>query len=529
MPPEPRPAQAAKVVAKDVVAVIQPPAQPPPVIFKTLGYVDKGEGQIEAIILQENQIQVVHLGDLIAEKFRVTKVSPDEVDAIDVTTTQSAMTKPGEPELEASKASASTPSPPLPAAAPPAEPEALSAAREDALPSDSQMSNPNDGARAVQAQNVPATPPNSAEKETAFPQGNEPSAKTSAYIEKDDVRVEKEVAVGEDNEQAVKPLGYVQKANGKVEAVVADGDSVRLVLEASGTSMAEVSPPSDVSTPRGQEPSLAETPYLTHDAANVDSLTDSNEATVAPASVTMVSYRTVSMKPLGYVVKANGEFAAILSHHDEIYIVSQGDRFGGRYRAVNVSADAVEAVEDPVGQTHPSAAPVASSGLLAISARKMRSPFEEGCARCMASPPESPTLVFQTLGYVESQDGEVQAVVADGSQVYLVKQGETFAGQYLATSVDPVLVLAVRVSPRQNPGRSPSGQTESGAEVASNGTYGYWRTRLPGRVNAQALHQVGASGNPLLTDLGVSLLRLPLAGFDFPGHIFTADHDNGGF
>ena len=43
----------------------------------------------------------------------------------------------------------------------------------------------------------------------------------------------------------------------------------------------------------------------------------------------------------------------------------------------------------------------------------------------------------------------MQAIVADGSQVYLVKQGETFADQYRATSVDPILVLAVRVSPGQ--------------------------------------------------------------------------------
>ena len=48
----------------------------------------------------------------------------------------------------------------------------------------------------------------------------------------------------------------------------------------------------------------------------------------------------------------------------------------------------------------------------------------------------------------------MQAIVADGSQVYLVKQGETFADQYRATSVDPILVLAVKVSPGQDAGNS---------------------------------------------------------------------------
>ena len=62
-----------------------------------------------------------------------------------------------------------------------------------------------------------------------------------------------------------------------------------------------------------------------------------------------------------------------------------------------------------------------------------------------ATSPVAATFVFQTLGYVETQDGEMRAVVADGSEVYLVKQGETFADKYRATSVDPTLVLAVKV------------------------------------------------------------------------------------
>src|SRR5208337_183636 len=74
---------------------------------------------------------------------------------------------------------------------------------------------------------------------------------------------------------------------------------------------------------------------------------------------------------------------------------------------------------------------------------------------------EQATFIFQTLGYVETQDGELRAVVADGSEVYLVKQGETFAGRYLATSVDPILVLAVKVLPEQQAGSILSAQTKS--------------------------------------------------------------------
>ena len=69
------------------------------------------------------------------------------------------------------------------------------------------------------------------------------------------------------------------------------------------------------------------------------------------------------------------------------------------------------------------------------------------------------TFIFQTLGYVEAQDGELQAIVADGPEVYLVKQGETFAEQYRATSVDPILVLAVKLPPGQRAGKFLSAQT----------------------------------------------------------------------
>ena len=85
---------AARVAAKDVVASSLAPAAPAPAAFKAIGYLEKAGGQVEAIILQENQIQVVHIGDLIAGRYRVTEVSPEFVDAVDETQVQSPMAKP---------------------------------------------------------------------------------------------------------------------------------------------------------------------------------------------------------------------------------------------------------------------------------------------------------------------------------------------------------------------------------------------------------------------------------------------------
>jgi hypothetical protein len=289
------------------------------------------------------------------------------------------------------------------------------------------------------------------------------------------------------------------------------------------------------------------------------------------------------MKPLGFVVKADGELAAILSQNDEVYIVRQGDRFAGRYRAVSVSADAVEAVEESPRRTLPSplAAPPAFPDLLSASTQQGPSLFSkeddldwksnelgEVPAKVLgdrpvepASPPQGSrkdeqvpyasargprerfapflkeagissdpaTFVFQTLGYVETQDGKMEAIVADGSDVYLVKEGEMFADQYRATSVDPILVLAVKVSPGRDAENFLSAQTEFGAKTASKKMYGALHFPLSGLSDAQALHEVDASGSPVLTDLGVNLLNSSLTGFGLQSHFFMADNPQVGF
>jgi hypothetical protein len=139
------------------------------------------------------------------------------------------------------------------------------------------------------------------------------------------------------------------------------------------------------------------------------------------------------------------------------------------------------------------------------------------------------TFVFQTLGYVETQDGEMRAIVADGSEVYLVRQGETFAEQYRATSVDSTVVLAERVSPGHVVENLIFAQTESGGKPASKEMYAALHFPLSELANVQALHPMGASGSPVLMDLGVNLLNSPLPGFDLQSHFLTADNPSGGF
>jgi hypothetical protein len=516
-------------------------------VFKTIGYVEKAGGQLEAIILQENQIQVVHIGDRIADRYRVTSITPDSVDALDETLVQSSMAQSGaaKPEAVAVKGTELPPSKSVAWA----RPEITTAAAESAQPQNSR------GVEAVAGS-----------------------------------------------------LGYVQQANGKVMAVVGDGETVKLVPETPTETMAQVAPPGipagTAAAPATSEQALSASNHVPdgHAAPLPDrhpeapairlasypvpapavqgaaplgfSLNSAGgpsgtvSAASSPAATNLtarlagaterVAKLPVEVKPLGYVVKADGQFAAVVSQDDEVYIVRPGDRFAGHYRALSVSADLVEAVEEPPRQPPPPSftAPPAFPDLLSASAEAGSSLLSnDGCLDCkfggvgevslkapegppgeVESPPprsrpgigsanhngqdghaqsstppaggqvqDGPSaFIFQTLGTVETQDGEVQAIVADGSQLYLVKQGETFADQYRATSVDPLLVLAVKVSPGEQANNSLSAGTESGGGIASNYTYGYLHSSPAGGANFRGMD---ASGSRILADLGVNLFN----------------------
>lgn len=60
------------------------------------------------------------------------------------------------------------------------------------------------------------------------------------------------------------------------------------------------------------------------------------------------------------------------------------------------------------------------------------------------APPPAPAVAeFKPLGYVERPDGSVEGVVAEGSRVFLVREGETFADRYRVLKVSASVVRAV--------------------------------------------------------------------------------------
>ena len=436
----------------------RPLASPPePATFKALGYVEKSDGQREAVIMQENEIQVVHVGDRISDRYRVTTITPELVGAVDETILQIPILKSGGvPDVAVSSAQAI----PLSDYSDKTPPPTMATV----IPEDGPV-----GGSALPRKKVSAGP------EIA---GFSPLAK-------------------QQQDDAVS-LGYVEKSDGKVEAIVADGDSVRLVPSTQREVMANAahlptlprgSQAAEISTVRSNETSatIADLDLAVNQAsadysANVSVETlfrqpMHSEPEIASGSPSSQTDIPIEMNPLGFVVKANGEFASILGRQGEVYLAWEGDHFGGHLRSAAGSLDPFDKSEDnpkivpqaklvayvspAAPESTPASLPVPVNRELVVDTEVTENiddrahdktdsaPFERGGTSGNRHGLEtysksSATFIFQTLGYVESQSGEVKAIVADGADTYIVKQGDVFAQHYQAVSVDQLMVLAVR-------------------------------------------------------------------------------------
>ncbi len=66
-------------VKKDVPVPPAPPAPPPPPPLKAMGYNELPGGKKEAMVTYNDDLVVVHEGDLIGTKFKVVKIDPTKV------------------------------------------------------------------------------------------------------------------------------------------------------------------------------------------------------------------------------------------------------------------------------------------------------------------------------------------------------------------------------------------------------------------------------------------------------------------
>jgi len=82
---KPAPATPPESAAAPAAPTPPPPAPPP---LKAMGYTQKAGGVNEAIVTDDQEIYIVHEGEIFAQRFRVLKISPSAVEVDDETTHQ---------------------------------------------------------------------------------------------------------------------------------------------------------------------------------------------------------------------------------------------------------------------------------------------------------------------------------------------------------------------------------------------------------------------------------------------------------
>lgn len=81
-PPPPKTKVEAPVVTP------QPPPPPPPPPIKAIGYSVKPGNVAEAVVADETDIYVVHVGDTFAKRYHVLSIAPNQIDIQDAQTQQ---------------------------------------------------------------------------------------------------------------------------------------------------------------------------------------------------------------------------------------------------------------------------------------------------------------------------------------------------------------------------------------------------------------------------------------------------------
>jgi Tfp pilus assembly protein PilP len=456
------------------------PPQPKTITLEPLGYVEKADGRVEAIISLGERVQVVHEGEIFEDNFRVARISSSTVELVENS-------------------------------APAAEPHLMAEVGQDVAQA------PADKAGQTPPRPVPEVVSNT----TAARQFDAASA---ASVSQPSVRQE---------------LGYVERADGRVEAIVAEGEHVRLApgtksfansfrvpaptpanLEVANASPPPINPPDSF----GYESQPLQTSSSTQEAGVPPLVASGSESStvgklqgirgnngeseseqfgiiqpepladysggrfevkipeaVPPTSPavgpTLPSDGRVTqsaVSTLGYVEKAGGEKEAIVEVLGQVYLVHEGEMFAEKYRALQVTPSSVEIVEESTrGASLPAEPERDSEAVRPIS--RLRAPplsvgssgtdppmevreAEELAAGEPVSPPRpppelpveswqrkkgvktprtalksvrpaersaqtdtrSPPYALKTAGFVEKASGETEAIVADEGGVYLV-------------------------------------------------------------------------------------------------------------
>ena len=194
--------------------------------------------------------------------------------------------------------------------------------------------------------------------------------------------------------------------------------------------------------------------------------------------------KTITLKPLSYVEKADGRVEASISLGKRVQVVHEGEIFAVNFRVGRISSSTVELIENSAPAAEPHLMAEIGQGVAQAPANKARQVSPRATREVLSNPGAnrgiavgsaasvSEPSVGQELGYVERADGRVEAIVAEGEHVRLAQATKAFANSFRIPAPTPAnLEVANALPPPINPPdsfgpESQSLQTSSSAQEA---------------------------------------------------------------
>ena len=347
-----------------------------PEIASPLGYVETADGQKKAIIGEGEWIQLVAEGQTLPDNSRVVRVTSTSVEISRGNETKVALlqTVPRLPEAAQAVAASAAPEQP--------DSELVAEDHPDAAEGSSlaEVADSPKGPASVQLASAPTQErlPHEVEAEASLapswrvpPVGPEPRLAEPRMLASAGPPRESALPPSTPRQVAgpLTPLGFVQKADGTMWTVMSDGDSVRLEEQPLFASVTPPSLPADLPGWINREGARGTPSRLISVSAS-------------PGGPNAGIGRSVTLKALGYIERANGRVQAILDAGDSVQLVEEGELLADGSRVVGITPTSVEVAfgpsESPGG---PSAREqdllVAATAGSGISSR-LRSPPTEG-------------------------------------------------------------------------------------------------------------------------------------------------------
>jgi|GEM_PF-2501076 len=307
-----------------------PPAEPERKIVKPLGYVEKADGSVEAVVSDEYGVQLVHVGDVYKQKFTVSSIASDAVELV-------AISHQAEPAptavVAANKPKPSTPQPLI---------DELSQARTFHSAADRD-----------------ATPSAAPASQTLLPKPTAPSSSPSVGV-----------SLAERRPSSPKPLGSVESANSELATVQRTGRGAERV-QFDGVPREGLARKEDSSAiSRGADPRqlLVKPPALSREPGPAgepvpvwrpggDGLASVASSGLDPPRAPVADERgppangsgdPLVVRSYGYAEWQDGRTLAIVDDgHGGVRLVQEGEVVDERFRVVKVYQEAVEIAELP--------------------------------------------------------------------------------------------------------------------------------------------------------------------------------------